>query len=103
MMMSDREIRRVLKANLEANGYAVELIKLMEECGELVRAAARLTSAEHVGGDLIEQLAEEMADVEICMEQARMMFTGLRDSEDAWIDIKVARLGERLMPGGDAG
>ena len=100
--MSDKAIRQVLRRNIRANGEAVQLIKLVEECGELVQAVSKLWIDGGSGGlseDNIEHLAEEMADVEICMEELRMIFTGLADKEARWIDRKVQRLGVRQIVG----
>lgn len=95
-MMSDREVRRILRGNLRVRGSAVELIKLMEECGELVRAVARLIGGDGITDEAVDQLAEEMADVEILMEQARMIFPTLRAREDGWAEIKLMRLRAQL-------
>lgn len=102
-MRSDREIRRVLRQNLARHGKAVELLKLVEECGELTQAAAKLMTCGRITEDMVEHLAEEMADLEICMEQARMIFPGLRDMEETWIERKVARLEVRLAEWEDDG
>ncbi len=93
-------IRQTLRQNLERHGGAVELVKLMEECGELTQAVAKMYAAGAEGAaptdDDVERIAEEMADVEICMEQARMIFSDLAEKEEKWIDRKVARLQVRL-------
>ena len=93
MVRSDREIRGVLRRNIRRHGSAVEMVKLMEECGELVQAAARMMVG-RIDVQDIEHLAEEMGDVEICMEQMRMIFPGLRRMEDEWIEEKLDRLEE---------
>ena len=92
--MTEREIRRTLRENIRRHGPAAELVRLMEECGELVQAVARIMNGGRITTEMVDHLAEEMGDVEICMEQARMIFDGLTEAEDVWIDRKVRRLRE---------
>ena len=90
--MTEREQREILRRNLEAHGGAVELVKLMEECGELTQAAAKMLAPGKIWGELIGHLAEEMADVEILMEQVRMYIPELREREETWIQRKLMRM-----------
>ena len=94
MARNDREIRAVLRRNIGRHGSAAEIVKLMEECGELVQAAAKIMSGGRITRRMVAHLAEEMADVEILMEQMRMIFPGLRELEDGWIEEKLDRLEE---------
>ena len=98
MARSDREIRGVLRRNIQRNGSAVEMVKLMEECGELVQAAAKMMCGK-ISEEDVGHLAEEMGDVEICMEQMRMIFPGLRRMEDIFIEEKLDRLEEANLGG----
>lgn len=101
--MSDREIRRLLRRNIRRHGPAVELIKLAEECSELAQAVCKLVDGGKICGDRVEALAEEMADVEICMEQVRMIFPNLEELEDRWTERKLRRLRLALDKDGGGG
>lgn len=55
---------------LEHYGVHSQIVKCMEECGELIQALARKLSGEHNE----ENVAEELADVEIMLMQMKMAF-----------------------------
>lgn len=74
-------------------GKLNQLIKAMEECGELIRALARWAEGEPVIGNI----AEEIADVEIMLEQVKII---LGDRYEELLTLKKAeklgKLAERL-------
>ena len=86
-------IRQTYEAALEHYGVHSQMVKCMEECGELIQALARNLSGEHNE----ENVAEELADVEIMIQQMRLIFGG---SVGYNVDIikaqKVARLKKRI-------
>lgn len=55
---------------LEHYGVHHQIVKCMEECGELIQALARKLSGEHNE----DNVAEELADVEIMLMQMRIAF-----------------------------
>lgn len=55
---------------LEHYGVHHQIVKCMEECGELIQALARNMCGEHYA----ENVAEELADVEIMLMQMRIAF-----------------------------
>lgn len=55
---------------LEHYGVHSQIVKCMEECGELIQALARNMSGE----ENAENVAEELADVEIMLMQMKMVF-----------------------------
>lgn len=55
---------------LEHYGVHSQIVKCMEECGELIQALARKMRGE----ENIENVVEELADVEIMLMQMRMVF-----------------------------
>ena len=61
---------------LDANGYQHQAIKAIEEMAELQQALARYATGEYSvhPQELREHVAEELADVELCMLQVRRMF-----------------------------
>ncbi len=72
-------------------GPATEWRQLQEECGELIAAINRFDRSRCTEAEL----AEEVADVEIMIEQARVMLSG--DLVDAAKHVKLERLAERLQ------
>ncbi len=81
-----------LESAINHFGVKPQLVKLMEECGELVQAAGKSIYAEDFNASL-DHLAEEMADVEILIDQFRLEFPRLIDSSMAdWREKKIDRL-----------
>ena len=74
-------------------GKLNQLIKAMEECGELIQALARWAAGEPMIGNV----CEESADVEIMLEQIKII---LGDKYEEYLTLKKAeklgRLAERL-------
>ena len=74
-------------------GKLNQIIKGMEECGELIRALARWTT----GHADFANVCEEIADVEIMLEQVKII---LGDRYEELLTLKkaekVGRLAERL-------
>lgn len=75
---------------LEHYGVHSQIVKCMEECGELIQALARNLSGEKN----IENVVEELADVEIMLKQMRIAFG--RSSVDRVRAQKLARLKMRM-------
>lgn len=75
---------------LEHYGVHSQIVKCMEECGELIQALAKNMCGEHYA----ENVAEELADVEIMLMQMRIAFG--RSSVDRVRAQKLARLKMRM-------
>lgn len=73
---------------LEHYGVRRQMVKCMEECGELIRALARNLSGEANA----QNVAEELADVEIMLRQMRLAFGDV----DRIKAQKLARLKMRM-------
>lgn len=76
--MNDYEIYRQA---VEHFGKLNQLIKTMEECGELIRALARWINGQPVIGNI----AEEIADVEIMLEQVKVV---LGEQYEEYLELK---------------
>ena len=75
---------------LEHYGMYHQIVKCMEECGELIQALAR-----HLGGEHNEEnVVEELADVEIMLMQMRAVFG--RQNAHRMMVQKLARLKMRM-------
>lgn len=71
--MNEQEI---LKKAVETYGEESQIDMAIEECSELIQALCKYKRAKH-GASLIkslENVAEEMADVEIMMAQLKLIF-----------------------------
>lgn len=79
-------------------GNLNQIVKAMEECGELIRALARWLQ----GDPDVVNIAEEIADVEIMVEQIKIIFGKQFDVKHGEIFLgfkkseKLNRLAERL-------
>lgn len=76
-MFSKEKQREICFKAVRTFGENAQCIKAMEECGEMVHALARKVLDQDPNFD---NICEEVADVEILMEQMRVVFG------DAFID-----------------
>lgn len=79
----------IYRQAVEHFGKLNQLIKAMEECGELVQALARWAEGEPVIGNI----AEEIADVEITLEQVKVI---LGEQYGEYLELKKAEKLGRL-------
>lgn len=85
-----------LQNAIEHFGINRQLGKLAEECGELTQAAMKSMCAEDFNASLW-HLAEEMADVEIVIDQFRLAFPQLIDGPMGdWREKKLDRLAQMV-------
>jgi NTP pyrophosphatase (non-canonical NTP hydrolase) len=77
----------ILRAAVEKYGPGAQRLKAIEELSELIRALARADDPENI--------AEEMADVEIMLAQLRIILGNDADVE-RWKVKKLQRLNRRL-------
>ena len=74
-------------------GHINQIVKGIEECGELIQALARWAEGDAVVGNI----AEEIADVEIMLEQVKII---LGDKYEEYLVLKktekLGKLAERL-------
>lgn len=97
------------KMNLEtATRYRIEQFnQTMEECAELIKALNKYrrfdlnvgipVAERHTRVKLIQEITEEIADVEICLEQIKYIL-GIRESEiDSWKEYKILRTHSRIV------
>lgn len=76
-MFSKKDQREICFKAVRTFGENAQCIKAMEECGEMVHALARKVLDQEPN---LDNICEEIADVEILMEQMRVIFG------DAFID-----------------
>ena len=84
----------VLRRALDTYGSVMQIVVTMEEMSELQKELCK----DLRGRGSIEHIAEEIADVEIMLEQMKILFCCADDVRD-WRRRKVERLKERLDNG----
>ena len=82
----------VVKKSIEHYGKDVQSTVCMEECAELIQAISK----EKRGKSDKEHLAEEMADVIICIKMLKQIYNITEDEIYSWIINKQERIIERI-------
>lgn len=82
----------VVKRSIEHYGKDVQSTVCMEECAELIQAISK----EKRGKSDKCHLAEEMADVIICIEMLKQIYNITEDTIYSWIINKQERTIERI-------
>lgn len=82
----------VLRAAVDRFGEDSQRLKAAEECAEL--AAALLQQGFRPGTESIDRVIEEIADVQIMLDQLRILYDP--QAIDEWIEAKIARLERRI-------
>lgn len=92
-MNKDKQ-QAVWRESIEKYGKTMQSIVCMEECSELIQAISKRLRGKP---GAIDNLAEEMADVTICLYLLKEMY-GITDERlDEWIIRKTARQCERMQ------
>lgn len=81
----------IIKQSIDFYGKDVQSTVCMEECAELIQAISK----EKRWKSDKSHLAEEMADVIICIEMLKEIYSISDDMISEWIQIKEARIIER--------
>lgn len=92
--MNDDKQHAVWHESIEKYGKETQSIVCMEECSELIQAISKRLRGKP---DATDNLAEEMADVTICLHLLQEMY-GITDEQlNEWIARKTARQCERMQ------
>lgn len=91
--MSDERV--IMAAAIERYGEGVQMVKCCEELAELQQAICKLFD-KSTGVQDIEAVVEEIADVEIMIEQLRVILRVDPELEQRWRDRKLNRLRRQL-------
>lgn len=97
MRIEDRTImnkvnKEIVAESIAHYGTVQQSIVCMEECSELIQAISK----EMRGHTNKDHLAEEMADVLICIEMAAQIYGIDADVLALWIEKKQKRIKERM-------
>ena len=82
----------VIKKSIEHYGKDVQSTVCMEECAELIQAISK----EKRGNSDKDHLAEEMADVIICIEMLKQIYNITDDEIYSWVITKQERTIKRI-------
>ena len=82
----------IIKRSIEHYGKDVQSTVCMEECAELIQAISK----EKRGKSDKENLAEEMADVIICIEMLKQIYNITEDEIYSWVITKQERIIRRI-------
>ena len=82
----------VVKKSIEHYGKDVQSTVCMEECSELIQAISK----EKRGKSDKDHLAEEMADVIICIEMLKQIYNITEDEIYSWVINKQERIIKRI-------
>lgn len=92
--MSDKRREQILQKAVRVYGKISQMLMMIEEMSELTKAISKYHRA--VDGEsamsAAENILEEMADVQIMLDQMRIMF----GSTDEWERKKLDRLEKRI-------
>lgn len=92
--MNNDQGQAVWRESIEKYGKETQSIVCMEECSELIQAVSKRLRGKP---DATDNLAEEMADVTICLYLLKEMY-GITDAQlEEWIARKTARQSKRMQ------
>ena len=92
--MNNNQWHVVWRESIEKYGKEMQSIVCMEECSELIQAVSKRLRGKP---DATDNLAEEMADVTICLYLLKEMY-GITDEQlEEWIARKTARQSKRMQ------
>ena len=84
--------KKIVEKTIKHYGKETQSIVVMEECAELIQ----VISKELRGKSDKKHLAEEMADVYICLELLKRMYEIENSDLQEWINVKQKRALERM-------
>ena len=92
--MNDDKQQAVWRESIEKYGKTMQSIVCMEECSELIQAVSKRLRGKP---DATDNLAEEMADVTICLYLLKEMYDITDEQLNEWIARKTARQSQRMQ------
>lgn len=91
-MNKDKQV--VWRESIRKYGKEIQSIVCMEECSELIQAVSKCLRGKP---DATDNLAEEMADVIICLYLLQEMYDITDEQLNEWIARKTARQSKRMQ------
>lgn len=92
--------KEIMQLAIDSYGRVNQVIKTVEELSELSQALCKILTSKFTddNSEIFENIFEEMADVEIMLEQCKIMFQCDKEV-NKWKQKKIERL-ERRLEGG---
>lgn len=87
-----------IEKSIEHYGKELQSIVCMEECAELIQAISKIQE-KGLNDELKNHLAEEIANVMICVKMLRIMYRITDNEVSEWINYKIERQQERMNDG----
>ena len=81
-------IKQVCQKAIKKWGQDAQLIKTIEELSELSKALCKYLNSDNNVNGLLDNIAEEIADVEIMIEQLKIIF----DNADKVLFVKFSKI-----------
>ena len=93
--------RKILRKAIDTDGTEAQMMKCIEEMAELIQAINKYfrASTQFKWAEAYDSVVEEIADVQIMLEQMRIVFGD--KSVDEQITAKLGRLEKRLKGGAE--
>lgn len=95
--------QEIYQKALDKFGIGSQTLMLAEECSELVKAASKacryfskLEPGDSTAFTLVQNITEEIADVEIMMEQIKQNYFISNLDVERWKEQKIRRLAQQL-------
>lgn len=85
-------VKEIVEKTIKHYGKEMQSVVAMEECSELIQAVSKELRQKSDKS----HLAEEMADVYICLELLKQMYEIENSDLQEWINIKQKRALERM-------
>lgn len=91
--------KEIMQLAIDSYGRVNQVIKTVEELSELSQALCKILTSKFTddNSEIFENIFEEMADVEIMIEQCKMIFYKSEDKINDYKNKKIKRLERRLM------
>lgn len=86
------DIKAICKQAVEKYGNNAQMDMVIEECSELIQAISKNKR----GKNNRQNIAEEIADVEIMLEQLKIIMDICNTEVEIWKQFKINRLSEKL-------
>lgn len=90
--------KEIMQLAIDSYGRVNQVIKTVEELSELSQALCKILTSKftHDNSEIFENIFEEIADVEIMLEQCKMIFYKSEDKINDYKKKKIERLERRL-------
>lgn len=91
------ESKEIMQLAIDSYGRVNQVIKTVEELSELSQALCKILTSKFTddNSEIFENIFEEMADVEIMLEQCKIMFQCDKEV-NKWKQKKIERLARRI-------